>query len=97
MQESDCASDYGDPAVFFKWKCAICLCYAIDGLKLEEQHLEAQFVALFDADNSIWIRCDDCFNSAHVKCLTSVLEIPDMDAAQINSKGRFICGKHQTK
>ena len=34
--------------------------YAKDGLKLKDQYLGGSVVALFDSDNSMWMRCDDC-------------------------------------
>ena len=49
--------------------------YAKDGLKLEDQFLGGSVVALFDSDNSMWMRCDDCASSFHVKCCTDSLKM----------------------
>ena len=71
----DSDSAYEDPAVFLKWKCEFCKKYAKDGLKLEDQYLGGSVVALFDSDNSMWMRCDDCAASFHVKCCSDSLKM----------------------
>ena len=89
--DSNSDSAYKDPAVFFKWKCIFCKMYAKDGMKLEDQFLGCSVVAMFDSDNSIWMRCDNCAASFHMKCCMDFLNMREYNAHELNQKGHFTC------
>ena len=95
--DEECACT--NPAKAFNWICYFCENCAKDPIKVETQWSGAESVALVDSDGCIWIRCDNCFVTFHLKCVTKDF-LPShvhVTPEEINSKGRFECCPKQIK
>ena len=56
---------------YFNWKCIVCSIIASSPLHLNDQWL-VEHGLYTHVDNELWIKCDKCYNTYHVKCLLSV-------------------------
>lgn len=75
------------------WICCFCNRQAKNHQYLQRQYDTHQSVALFDSDRDLWVCCDNCLTTFHVRCVSLSLLSPPPNAGKINSSGRFACCK----